>query len=652
MKLHPVERDDPMAENSSTAEAVLQKKRLLIPLPFALFILSISLTLCVFHIFTGVFGQVEPFRQRLFCLSLLLLLCFAQFPLSGKSWNTELNWLSAIDFLLMGLSFFCLIYPLYDFDKFQWRMESPTRMDVFWGTSLMLLVLEASRRVIGWVMIIIAAMVVAVGLFGEHLPGFLHGPSIPWSFMVQVIAMQDWGIFGIPLGIVTDYLILFMVFVAFMTETGAANVFVNLSMAFVGGWSGGPAKAAVIASGFLGTLSGSAVGNVAATGSFTIPLMMRMGYSPPYAGAVEACASTGGQIVPPIMGAAAFLMAEFMGISYWTVVLAAIIPAFVYYAGIFSSVHFKAVRLGLKGLASSEKPKLLDALKPAYIVIAPILLLIVVLSRGLPLPLAASCALAAVVVLSMFRRETRLTPSKILSALDKGAANSVTVGLICAAAGIIIGGFYVTGFQNQLINLVTKLSGGSLLGALLITAPVCILLGMAVTTTVVYVLVYIFAIPTLIKLGADPLAAHFFCFWYGVVAPITPPVGLAFYTAAGIAKCKPMHCGFSAAKLGITAYILPFALVLSPALVLQGTPFNIFSAVITAGLAAVCLAAGLEGWMRRKVHWINRVFLVAGGLVLFYPELWYKLIGILLVGIPFVLNSLKSESTIFKAPSS
>jgi TRAP transporter 4TM/12TM fusion protein len=630
-----------MEETYTMAEAMLRKRRLLIPLPLALFSLSIALTLCFFHIFTGVFGQVEPFRQRLFCLTLLLLLCFTHFPLTGKSWNTELRWVSVIDFLLMALSLFCLIYPLYDFDKFQWRMESPTPWDIFWGTSIILLVLEASRRVIGWIMIIISVLVVVVGLFGEYLPAFLYGPSIPWSFMVQVIAMQDWGIFGIPLGVVTDYLILFMVFVAFMTETGAANIFVNLSMAFVGGWSGGPAKAAVIASGLLGTLSGSAVGNVAATGSFTIPLMKRMGYDPPYAGGVEACASTGGQIVPPIMGAAAFLMAEFMGISYWSVVLAAIIPAFVYYTGIFSSVHFKAVKLGLKGLPPSERPRLLEALKPSYIVLTPILLLIVVLSRGLPLPLAASSALAAVVVLSMVRRETRLTPSKIMVALDKGATSSITVGVICAAAGIIIGGFYVTGFQNQLINLVTKLSGGSLLAALLITAPVCILLGMAVTTTVVYVLVYIFAIPTLIKLGADPLAAHFFCFWYGVVAPITPPVGLAFYTAASIAKCKPMHCGFSAARLAITAYILPFALVLSPALVLDGTPFEIAIALSSAGLAAICLAAGLEGWLRRKVFWVSRAFLVSGGVVLFYPELWYKMVGLVLVGVPLLWNCLK-----------
>ena len=629
-------------ERSSVAEVILEKGKLFIPLPLAITSFSIALTLCLYHIYTGIFGQVEPFQQRLFCLTLLVILCFIHNPLGRKSWNSTLGWCSIIDFLLIFLSLFCLIYPLYDFGHFQWRMESPTTVDIIWGTTLMFLVMEASRRAIGWILIAIAGLVVAIGLLGEHLPGFLHGPSIPWSFMIQVIAMQDWGIFGIPMGVVTDYLILFMVFVAFMIETGAANVFINLATAIAGRWSGGPAKSAVIASGLLGTLSGSAVGNVAGTGSFTIPLMKKMGYKPAIAGAVEACASTGGQIVPPIMGAAAFLIAEFLGISYWHVVLAAIIPALVYYTGVFSSVHFEAVKAGLRGLSPADRPRLAEALKPSYIVVTPIVLLMVVLATGLPLRLAAVSALGTVIVLAMLRRETRLTPSKMLIALDKGATSSITVGIICAAAGIVIGGFYVTGLQNQLIELVTKLSGGSLLVALLVTAPVCIVLGMAVTTTVVYVLVYIFAIPTLIALGANPLAAHFFCFWYGVVAPITPPVGLAFYTAASIAECNPMQCGMSSARLGIIAYILPFALVLSPALVLHGTPAEIAVAACSAMIAAFCIASGLAGWMHGKVHLPNRVLLVAGSTILFFPKPVYKIIGIAVLAVPLLLHLLKS----------
>ncbi len=628
-------------EQSSVAAVILEKKRLFIPLPLAVVGLSIALILVLYHLYTGVFGPVEPILQRLFCLTLLLISCFFHNPLGRSSWNSKLRRLSIIDFFLILLSVFCLLYPLYDFEDFRYRVESPNTVDIVWGTVLMFLVLEASRRTIGWILISISVLVITIGLFGEYLPWFLHGPSIPWSFMIQVIAMEDWGLFGIPLGVVTDYLILFMVFVAFMIETGAATVFINLAMAVAGNWSGGPAKAAVIASGLLGTLSGSAVGNVAGTGSFTIPLMKKMGYSPPLAGAVEACASTGGQIVPPIMGAAAFLIAEFLGISYWSVVLAAILPALVYYVGLFGSVHFEAVKAGLKGLPSAERPKLIDALKPSYIVITPILVLTLVLASGLPLRLAAVAALVAVFLLAMLRKETRLTPAKVIISLDRGATSSILVGIICAAAGIVIGGFYVTGIQNYIIRLITELSGGNLLIALIITAPVCLLLGMAVTTTVVYVLVYIFAIPTLIKLGAYPLAAHFFCFWYGVVAPITPPVGLAFYTAAGIAQCNPMRCGLSATRLGIIAYILPFALVLSPALVLHGTTAEIVIAACSAMVAAVCIASGLAGWMRGKMNIPNRVMFVTGGALLFFPELLFKITGFALITLPLLIRFLK-----------
>lgn len=634
-----------MEENLTVSESILQKRKLFIPLPLAVFILSIALTLSVYHLYTGVFGPVDPFLQRAFCLTLLLILCFIHHPLGRKSWNSRFTLLSMGDFFLIGLSIFCLIYPGHDYEAFQQRMPSPSTMDIVWGTIIILLVMEASRRAIGWVMIIISGFFIALCVFGESLPGFLHGPAVPWSMMIQVISMQDWGIFGIPMGVVTDYLILFLIFVEFLIETGAADVFINLAVAIAGKWSGGPAKVSVFSSAFIGTISGSAVANVMADGPFNIPMMKKIGYKADVAGAIEACTSTGGQIMPPIMGTAAFLMAQFLGVSYWDIALAAVIPAVIFYASLFFFIHFEAKKTGMRGLSQEERPKRLEALKASYTVLIPLILLTIVLESGYPVRIAAIAAILAVVALSMLRKKTRLTPPKILTALERGANSSIMVGIICAAAGIIIGGFYISGIQNQLMNLITQLSGGSLTIALIFTAFVCLILGMAVTTTVVYVLVYVFVIPILIQLGADPLAAHFYCFWWGVIAPITPPVGLAFYAAAGIAQCDPMRCGLSAMRIGIILYLLPFAIVYNPALVLHGPPSQIIIMSITTLIGALYIASGLSGWMRYKVDWPSRIMLVAGGLLIFYPEIISTLVGAALVAIPTAMQLLRSPKS-------
>jgi len=631
-----------MEENLTMTEVILQKGKLLIPLPLAVFILSLALTLSVYHLYTGVFGQVDPFLQRVFCLTLLLILCFTHRPIGRKSWNSRFNLFSIVDFFLMALSIFCLLYPGHNYEAFQQRLPSPSTMDIVWGTIVILLVMEASRREIGWVMIIISGLVIALCVLGESLPGFLRGPSVPWSMMIQVISMQDWGIFGIPMGVVTDYLILFLIFVEFLVETGAADVFINLAVAIAGKWSGGPAKVSVFSSAFIGTISGSAVANVVADGPFNIPMMKRIGYRAEVAGAIEACTSTGGQIMPPVMGTAAFLMAEFLGVSYWDIALAAVIPAVIFYASLFFFIHFEAKKTGMRGLPQEERPRRWDAVKASYTVLIPLILLTWLLESGYPVRIAAVAAIMAVVALSMIRKKTRLTSQKILTALERGANSSIMVGIICAAAGIVIGGFYISGIQSQLISLITELSGGSLTIALILTAFVCLVLGMAVTTTVVYVLVYVFAIPLLIHLGADPLAAHFYCFWWGVLAPITPPVGLAFYAAAGIAQCDPMRCGLSAMRIGIILYLLPFAIVFNPALVLHGPPSQTVIMTLSTLLGALFIACGLSGWMRYKVSLPNRILFVAGGLLLFYPEIISSLVGAALVAIPAALQLLRS----------
>lgn len=637
--------EEMLEEKLTVSETILKKERLLIPLPLAVFILSVSLTLSVYHLFTGVFGQVDPFLQRVFCLTLLLVLCFIHYPLGRKSWNSKFTLFSMVDFLLIALSIFCLIYPSHNYEAFQYRVTSPSTMDIVWGTILILLVLEASRRVIGWVMIIISAIFIVLCSFGEYLPGFLYGTSVSWSIMIQVISMGDWGILGIPMGVVTDYLILFLIFVAFLIETGAADVFINLATAIAGQWSGGPAKVSVFSSALIGTISGSAVANVVADGPFNIPLMKKIGYRADIAGAIEACTSTGGQIMPPIMGAAAFLMASFLGVSYWSIALAAVIPAVIFFASLFFVIHFEARKAGLKGLSPEEKPKLIDALKASYTVLIPLILLMVILDAGYPVRIAAVAAIISVVFLSMLRKKTRLTSQRFVKALEGGANNCIMVGITCAAAGIIIGGFYTTGLQTQLIALITHLSGGYLTIALLWTALVCLVLGMAVTTTVVYVLAYVFVIPLLIQIGVEPLAAHFYCLWWGVLAPITPPVGLAFYAAAAIAQCDPMRCGLSAMRIGIILYLMPFAIVFNPALILLGTPSEIIIVTTTTLIGALYIASGLAGWMRYKVNLPSRILFIAGGLLLFYPENMSGLAGAALLAIPTALHLLRSPES-------
>lgn len=336
-------------------------------------------------------------------------------------------------------------------------------------------------------------------------------------------------------------------------------------------------------------------------------------------------------------------MAEFLGVSYWDIALAAIIPAVIFYASLFFFIHFEARKLGLRGLSQEEKPKVIEALKASYVVLIPLALLTYLMESGYPVRIGAIAAILSVVGIAMFRKKTRLSPSRIVTALERGANSSVMVGIICASAGIIIGGFYISGFQNTLITLIGQLSGGNLIIALALTAIVCLLLGMAVTTTVVYILVYVFVIPLLIQLGADPLAAHFYCFWWGVLAPITPPVGLAFYAAAGIAQCDPMRCGLSAMRIGIILYLLPFAIVLNPALVLHGPPSQIIIMTISTLIGALYIASGLSGWMRYKVNLPNRIVLVIGGLLLFYPEIISSIVGAVLVAIPTAMQFLKSQ---------
>jgi TRAP transporter 4TM/12TM fusion protein len=617
-------------EIKTVTEAILQKGKLLIPLPLAVFVLSIALTITVYHLYTGVFGQVDPFLQRVFCLTLLLILCFIHHPIGRASWNSRLNLFSIADFVLVALSIFCLLYPAYDFEGFQFRMPSPSTMDIVWGTIVILLVMEASRRAIGWIMIIISGFFIVLCLFGESLPGLLRGPSVPWTMMIQVISMQDWGIFGVPMGVVTDYLILFMIFVEFLVETGAADVFVNLAVSIAGKWSGGPAKVSVFSSAFIGTISGSAVANVVADGPFNIPMMKKIGYKPWVAGAIEACTSTGGQIMPPVMGTAAFLMAEFLGVSYWDIAAAAIIPAVIFYASLFFFIHFEARKTGMRGLTAEERPSRMAALKASYTVLIPLILLTVIMESGYPVRIAAIAAILTVVGLSMIRKSTRLSPSRILTAMERGANSSIMVGIICAAAGIIIGGFYISGIQTL---------------ALAFTALVCLILGMAVTTTVVYILVYVFVIPILIQLGADPLTAHFYCFWWGVLAPITPPVGLAFYAAAGIAQCDPMRCGLSAMRIGIILYLLPFAMVYNPALVLHGTFSEIVIASFFTIVGTVGIASGLSGWLRYTVTLPYRILFVAGGMLLFYPATLSRTVGAVLFVIPLLSQLLKSPAT-------
>ncbi|MDI6913595.1 MAG: TRAP transporter permease [Desulfitobacteriaceae bacterium] len=591
----------------------------------------------IFQLYTGGVSTMVAYQQRAVHLGFTLALTFLWIPASKKLANNKT--VLALDAIFAGLGLMTAGYAYSQYLNLVQRVGMPNMTDQIMGFITVVLLLEITRRLMGKAMVIIAIVFLAYALLGQYLPAEFGHKGYSVSRVLNQMFLTNEGIFGLTLGVSATFVYLFVMFGTFLEVTGAGQVFLDLALGAFGRFTGGPAKVAVIASSLFGTVSGSAAANVVGTGSVTIPLMKRIGYPPQFAAAVEAVASTGGQLMPPIMGAAAFIMSDVLRVSYTRIILAAVIPAFLYYMSDFIMVHFRSKKLGLQGLPQSELPKISQVLKKEWYLLLPLIILILMLSVLLVSPMkAVFWSLIALVVIGFVKPTDRMTLGKLVDGFVLTGRNALLVAAVCATAGIVIGVVNLTGLGLKLSNWLVILSGGHLLVLLILTMIASIILGMGLPTTACYVILSAIVAPSIIKLGVVPLAAHMFVFYFGIISAITPPVAGAAYVGAGIAGSDPLKTGWTAVKLGGASYIIPFMFVYGPPLLWFGAPLVILQAVITASLGVVGLAIAIEGWLFTNASWLYRAIAFIGALLLIYPGTITDLIGLGLIALVFVLN--------------
>ncbi len=541
------------------------------------------------------------------------------------------------DLLCVTISLVLGFYLWFNWTAIAARAGSPTAIDVIFGILLVLMVIEAARRTVGWPIILVAFLFLIYAYFGPAMPGLLIHRGYSISRIFSFLYLTDAGIFGIPLGVSARFIVLFIIFGAFLDRSGAGIFFRDLSLAVTGKYVGGPAKAAIIFSALIGSITGSSTANVATTGTFTIPLMKKLGYPPELAAGVEADASTGGQILPPVMGASAFVMAEFINMPYSAVMVAAALPAFMYFSTSFFMIHYRAMKEGLVGLPKSDLPALKEVLKGGFYYFAPLIMLIIMLFRFSP-GRSVFWAIILTVVLSWFKKETRMYPKDIFTTMAEGVIKSLEVVAACAVAGIVIGMVTMTGLGLKFSTIITTMAGGVLWKALPLTMIASLILGMGVPTTAKYIILATLVAPALVTMGAPLLPAHLFILYFGTDADITPPVGLAAYAAAGIAGADPLKTGWEAMKMGITAYIVPFMIIYRPAIILNAPLPEILFAFVTILIGGGVLGAAVQGYFIRRMPAWHRLVAGAGAILLLDPHLYMDLIGAALVGFIVVLE--------------
>ncbi len=546
---------------------------------------------------------------------------------------------SIYDLLIIISIIFVQLWTTWDVETFMMRYGDKYIGDIIVGSILIFLVLDGTRRAVGWAMVFVAGFFMLHALYAHKFFGFFYGPPTRLAKYIDTLFMTSDGIYGIPLYVASTYIVLFIIFGAILIRSGVGRFFVDLAISLTGHRTGGPAKAAVVASGMTGTVYGSAVANVVTTGSFTIPLMKNYGYRPRFAAAVEACASSGGQITPPIMGAAAFIMAEFLEAPYSYVILAAIIPAFLYFVTIYFMVHVEAEKHGIEKIDKSMLPNVIDVLKSGWHMLLSLVVLIALLIYGYTAMKAGFWAIISVIFLSFFKSNTRMSVVDLLGAFESGIKSTVPVTIACACAGIIIGSVFVSGLGLKFTQSVIDLSGGMLFPLLCLTAISAIILGMGMTTTAVYITVAALIVPSLIQAGVTPIAAHMFAFYFGVVSTITPPVALASFAGAAIAKSPPMATAVESSKVGIAKYIVPFAFIYNPSLLMEGSYLISLYSLLSVLLAYWSMTLGLEGYLNKPLNVYTRIIAFVSSILLLLPPLsiFYGVSGFLLNGVGLVI---------------
>ncbi|MDD6064742.1 MAG: TRAP transporter permease [Clostridiales bacterium] len=574
-------------------------------------------------------------------LAMIVFIGFLTYPV--KKGHVKVNSMPWYDIVLMLIGTGCFLYFAFNalpIIKLATRIQTH---HVIIGAIGILILIELCRRCVGVPILCVLGALLVYTFYNQ----LSYNPSLYQALknVVYKLFYTTNGVIGTPINVCYTYIVLFIIFGAFLERTGIANFFIAFANRLAGWSAGGPAKVAVISSALCGMVSGSSVGNTVTTGSVTIPMMKKTGYHPDFAGAVEAAASTGGQIMPPIMGAAAFLMAEYMDLPYATVAVKAILPAVLYFTGIFIAVHLEAKKLGLKGLSKDEMPKWADLGKKIYL-LAPLVLLVWLVSSGAKtMQFSAAVSILAAVIVGFLNKDERLTFKKIFEALEAGAKGAITVAVACAIAGMIAGCITVTGLASILINAIVQLAGSATFIGLILTMVCCIVLGMGVPTTANYCIMASTCAPILIKMGFPLVAAHFFVFYFGIVADITPPVALAAYAGSAIAKGNPMKTGINATKLAIAAFIVPYIFAYSPAMLFVNVTsvWEVIQIVLSALLGIFGVAAGLEGFVLRKMNWLYRIVYLVGGLGLMIPGAISDLVGLVLIGGVFVIQYLQNK---------
>ena len=590
---------------------------------------SLTLSMVIILLFCGTFGALEVRTSRSTILSFFLVLAFLMHPLGRKSWKEPFNTLFVIDFLLISLTIAIQIYTYVNIDRFTWKLGELSLWEKFSGIVEFLLILEASRRTMGLIFTGTCFFFMIQPFFSNYLPGILYGPPIDFEHMVEQQFMRDDGIFGIALGVMVTTLSVFLIFAAVLQKTSTGQFIISLAFAIAGKFRGGPAKVSVFSSSLFGTMSGSAVANVVVDGVVTIPTMIKVGYSKEYAGAIEAATSTGGQILPPVMGVAAFLLAGILGISYSAVCYHALIPALLYYLALYLAIDLNARKMDLRPLNEADLPHFINVIRDGGYLLIPLGIIIYLLIKGFSPEKAVIVSLAAIFGLSFVRRQTSLSPIKLLDALEEGGRIMIPIGVACAAVGLIIGSLGASGLATRFTSFVIQAAGGYLWVALVYTMIAGLILGMGVPTAVVYVLLAVLVIPALIQMGVVPIAAHLFAFYFGVIANITPPVAMASFAAAAIAKSSYMKTGFISMRIALPCYMIPFVFVYAPQLILIGSISKIIIVIFTTIIGVWALAAANEGWLFRKTNTIERIFLFASAILLIIPEIYTDLLGLL-----------------------
>ncbi|RLA97877.1 MAG: TRAP transporter permease [Deltaproteobacteria bacterium] len=583
----------------------------------------------LFHIWVNTIGVMPAIYRNAVHLGFILVLTFLFYPLSRKDPKRGF-WLDL--FFALVATAVAVYILLFEEELHLERGSVPILRDHIFAAAAIVILLIGTQRAAGWIIPILSIFFLAYALFlGKYIPGLFHYRGVALGRLLYRMYLTDEGMFGIVCTVSATYVYLFILFGAFLLKSGAGDFIIRLAQALTGRRIGGPAKIAVVSSGFMGSVSGSAVANTVATGSFTIPLMKRMGYSPAFAGGVEAASSTGGQLMPPIMGAGAFIMAQWTGIPYLKIIAVSVIPAIMYFLSVGFFVHIEALKLGMRPLSKEEVPQLGKVLREGANFLIPVVLLVVLLVKGFTPTYAACMGILSIVVVSWFRKETRMGLRDILDALYLGARNSISTAAILICAGIVIGIVGITAVGVKFSGMVVDLSGGSLFWAIILVMLASLVLGMGLPVTASYIFLAILAAPALKQLGVSLLAAHMIIFWYSQDANVTPPVCLAAYSAAGIAGSRPMETGLAAWKLAKGLYIIPFLFAYTP-LLFEGPVSEVLITAASATLGLLAFTVTTEGFFLRRLFPWERILVGVATLGLLWPDMRWRLLGLLIFG--------------------